>query len=103
VSLNPLTPPAVLYTGSGRVGKIVAAAAAKHLTPVTLEVRISTGSPPRLLLTILQLGGKNPTIVDPKFDLKLAARRILWGRLSNSGQVGNSFHSDRAGYDERLW
>ncbi|KAF9652565.1 aldehyde dehydrogenase [Thelephora ganbajun] len=60
----------VLYTGSGRVGKIVAAAAAKHLTPVTLE-----------------LGGKSPTIVDPKFDLKLAARRILWGRFSNAGQT----------------
>jgi hypothetical protein len=35
---TPLTPPAVLYTGGSRVGRIVATAAAKHLTPVTLEV-----------------------------------------------------------------
>ncbi|KAF9647400.1 NAD-aldehyde dehydrogenase [Thelephora ganbajun] len=60
----------ILYTGSGRVGKIVAAAAAKHLTPVTLE-----------------LGGKCPTIVDPRVNLKVAAKRILWGRTSNAGQT----------------
>lgn len=60
----------ILYTGSGRVGKIVAAAAAKHLTPVTLE-----------------LGGKCPTIVDPRANLKVAAKRILWGRTSNAGQT----------------
>ena len=101
MSSTPLTPPTVLYTGSGRVGKIVAIAAAKHLTPVTLEVGVLFGSPSRLLLTRLQLGGKNPTIVDPKFDPKLAARRILWGRLSNSGQVGSFFHFDQAGYDAK--
>lgn len=60
----------ILYTGSGRVGKIVATAAAKHLTPVTLE-----------------LGGKCPTIVDPRANLKVAAKRILWGRTSNAGQT----------------
>ncbi|KAH9902373.1 aldehyde dehydrogenase [Cubamyces lactineus] len=60
----------ILYTGNGRVARIVAAAAAKHLTPLTLE-----------------LGGKNPVVVDPKMDVKLAAKRILWGRFSNSGQI----------------
>ncbi|OJT05215.1 Aldehyde dehydrogenase family 3 member B1 [Trametes pubescens] len=44
--------------------------AAQHLTPVTLE-----------------LGGKNPVVIDPKCDVKLAARRILWGRFSNAGQT----------------
>lgn len=61
----------IFFTGSTRVGKIVAAAAAKHVTPVTLE-----------------LGGKNPVIVDPRrADYTLIARRILWGRTTNSGQV----------------
>ncbi|KAI0767700.1 NAD-dependent aldehyde dehydrogenase [Fomes fomentarius] len=59
----------ILYTGNGRVARIVAATAAKHLTPLTLEVR------------------KNPVVVDPRFDVKLAARRILWGRFLNAGQV----------------
>lgn len=60
----------ILYTGSDRVGKIVAAAAAKHLTPVTLE-----------------LGGKCPVVIDPKSDLNLAARRILVGKFTNAGQI----------------
>lgn len=60
----------ILYTGSGRVGKIVAAAAAKHLTPVTLE-----------------LGGKSPVVIDPNCDLETAARRILWGKVANAGQT----------------
>ncbi|KAJ8488349.1 hypothetical protein ONZ51_g3592 [Trametes cubensis] len=60
----------ILYTGNGRVARIVAAAAAKHLTPLTLE-----------------LGGKNPVVLDPKVDIKMAAKRILWGRFSNSGQI----------------
>ncbi|KAI0365384.1 NAD-aldehyde dehydrogenase [Pilatotrama ljubarskyi] len=55
---------------NGRVGRVITEAAAKHLTPLTLE-----------------LGGKNPVVLDPKCDLKLAARRILWGRFSNAGQV----------------
>ncbi|KAI8980223.1 aldehyde dehydrogenase [Trametes punicea] len=54
---------------NGRVARIIAQAAAKHLTPVTLEV------------------WKNPVVVDPKVDVKMAARRILWGRFSNAGQI----------------
>lgn len=50
----------VVFTGSTKVGKIVAAAAAKHLTPVTLE-----------------LGGQTPVFVDPNIDLDSAARRIV--------------------------
>ncbi|TBU55397.1 Aldehyde/histidinol dehydrogenase [Dichomitus squalens] len=60
----------ILYIGGSRVGRIVATAAAKHLTPVTLE-----------------LGGKNPVVLDPKVDIKLAARRLLWGRFANAGQI----------------
>ncbi|CEL57774.1 hypothetical protein RSOLAG1IB_02518 [Rhizoctonia solani AG-1 IB] len=60
----------IMYTGGGNVGKIVATAAAKHLTPVTLE-----------------LGGKSPVIIDPASDMKLAARRILWGKATNAGQT----------------
>ncbi|PFH47014.1 hypothetical protein AMATHDRAFT_153157 [Amanita thiersii Skay4041] len=60
----------ILYTGPGRVGKIVASAAAKFLTPVSLE-----------------LGGKSPVIVDPNCDLQTAARRILWGKCVNAGQT----------------
>ena len=59
----------ICYTGSGAVGRIVMTAAAKHLTPVTLE-----------------LGGKSPCIVDDTTDLKVAARRIAWGKFSNAGQ-----------------
>ncbi|KAI0709501.1 aldehyde dehydrogenase [Earliella scabrosa] len=60
----------ILYTGHVRVGRIIAMAAAKYLTPVTLE-----------------LGGKNPVVVDPRADQTLAARRVLWGRMSNAGQL----------------
>ncbi|KAL5527231.1 hypothetical protein ACEPAG_6022 [Sanghuangporus baumii] len=60
----------IMYTGGGKVGRIVATAAAQHLTPVTLE-----------------LGGKNPVFIDPNYDLALAAKRIAWGRCSNSGQL----------------
>ena len=63
----------ILYTGSGRVGRLVAAAAAKHVTPVTLE-----------------LGGKSPVIIAPDADLDLAARRVLFGKVQNAGQV--SYH-----------
>ena len=56
--------------GGARVAHIVSAAAAKYLTPVTLE-----------------LGGKSPVIIDPKCDLKLAAKRILWGKVINAGQT----------------
>ncbi|MDQ1391432.1 MAG: aldehyde dehydrogenase [Acidimicrobiaceae bacterium] len=59
----------ILYTGNGRVGQIVMEAAAKHLTPVTLE-----------------LGGKSPAIVDRDTDLDATARRITWGKFLNAGQ-----------------
>ena len=60
----------IFFTGSPPVGKIVHQAAAKNLTPCVLE-----------------LGGKNPTIVHSSADLKVAARRIAYGRYSNSGHI----------------
>ncbi len=60
----------VFYTGNGAVGRIVMEAAAKHLTPVTLE-----------------LGGKSPAIVDRHADVAVAARRIAWGKYVNAGQT----------------
>lgn len=60
----------IIYTGSGRVGKIIMSAAAKHLTPVTLE-----------------LGGKSPTIVDDVKDMQVVAQRIMWGKAVNAGQT----------------
>uniref|UniRef100_A0A8D1X492 Aldehyde dehydrogenase family 3 member A2 n=1 Tax=Sus scrofa TaxID=9823 RepID=A0A8D1X492_PIG len=60
----------ILYTGSTAVGKIVMEAAAKHLTPVTLE-----------------LGGKSPCYIDPDCDLDVACRRIAWGKYMNCGQT----------------
>ena len=60
----------IFFTGSPAIGKVVMAAAAKHLTSVTLE-----------------LGGKSPTIVDASADLNLAARNILWGKFTNNGQT----------------
>ena len=60
----------IFFTGSVFVGKIVAQAAAKNLTPYTLE-----------------LGGKNPCIVDEGADLEIAAKRIVWGKFINAGQT----------------
>src|SRR6478672_8100723 len=60
----------IFYTGNGRVGRVVMEAAAKHLTPVTLE-----------------LGGKSPVIVDADADLDVAAHRIAWGKFLNAGQT----------------
>ncbi|XP_047978810.1 aldehyde dehydrogenase-like [Salvia hispanica] len=61
----------ILYTGGGKVGCIVLSAAAKHLTPV-----------------ILELGGKCPVVVDSAINLKVAARRIIGGKwCANSGQA----------------
>lgn len=60
----------IFFTGSTRVGKIVMEAATKNITPVTLE-----------------LGGKSPCIVDRTADLRVAARRIVWGKLINAGQT----------------
>lgn len=60
----------IFFTGSPKVGKIVMEKASKNLTPVTLE-----------------LGGKSPCIVDSTADIDLSARRIVWGKLLNSGQT----------------
>ncbi|KAI9271643.1 Aldehyde/histidinol dehydrogenase [Phascolomyces articulosus] len=60
----------IFYTGNGAVGRIVMAAAAKHLTPVTLE-----------------LGGKSPAIVCDSADIDLTAHRLLWGKFYNNGQT----------------
>ena len=60
----------IFFTGSATVGKIVMKAASQYLTPVTLE-----------------LGGKSPCIIDKDCKLELAARRIVWGKLLNSGQT----------------
>mgnify|MGYP001824225116 CR=1 FL=1 len=60
----------IFFTGSTKVGKIIAKAAAKHLTPVTLE-----------------LGGKSPCIIDNTSNLKLVARRLVWAKFFNGGQT----------------
>lgn len=60
----------IMYTGNGQVGRIVMAAAAKNLTPVTLE-----------------LGGKSPVYVDESADLNITAQRIAWGKWMNAGQT----------------
>ena len=60
----------IFYTGGERVGRLVMAAAARHLTPVTLE-----------------LGGRNPAIVLEDADPAITARRLLWGRCLNAGQT----------------
>ncbi|MDD4112660.1 MAG: aldehyde dehydrogenase [Herbinix sp.] len=60
----------IFFTGSPAVGKVVMEAASKHLTPVTLE-----------------LGGKSPVILDNTANIKLAARRIAFGKVTNGGQT----------------
>lgn len=60
----------IFFTGSPTVGKIVMKAAAENLTPVTLE-----------------LGGKSPCIVDETADIRVSARRIVWGKFVNAGQT----------------
>lgn len=60
----------IFFTGSVRVGKIIMEKAAKRLIPVTLE-----------------LGGKSPCIVDKDANLKLSAKRIVWGKFLNAGQT----------------
>jgi len=60
----------IFYTGNGRVAREVMRAAARHLTPVTLE-----------------LGGKSPCIVDASAKVEVAARRIAWGKYLNAGQT----------------
>lgn len=60
----------IMYTGNGAVARIVMQAAAKHLTPVTLE-----------------LGGKSPVYVDESANLSITAQRIAWGKWMNAGQT----------------
>jgi coniferyl-aldehyde dehydrogenase len=60
----------LFFTGSPRVGRMVMAAAAKNLTPVTLE-----------------LGGKCPVIIDDDYSISEAAKRILWGKTFNAAQT----------------
>lgn len=60
----------IFFTGSTETGKIVMAAAAKNLTPVTLE-----------------MGGKSPVIVHKDANIQIAARRIAWGKILNAGQT----------------
>jgi len=60
----------IFYTGNATVGTIIAKKAAEALTPVCLE-----------------LGGRNPAIVTKNADPRLAARRLVWGKLHNAGQV----------------
>lgn len=60
----------LVFTGSTRVGRLVAQAAAANLTPVTLE-----------------LGGKSPAIISPSFSTQTAATRISWGKTFNAGQT----------------
>lgn len=60
----------IFFTGSPKVGKIVYEAAAKNLTPVTLE-----------------LGGKSPVIVTQSANITIAAKRMVWGKFLNAGQT----------------
>uniref|UniRef100_A0AC34RGP4 Aldehyde dehydrogenase n=1 Tax=Panagrolaimus sp. JU765 TaxID=591449 RepID=A0AC34RGP4_9BILA len=60
----------IFYTGNPVVGRIIMRAAAENLTPVTLE-----------------LGGKNPVIIDSGVDLQAVARRLVWGKFTNAGQI----------------
>ena len=60
----------IIFTGSTKIGKIIAAAAAKHLTP-----------------TILELGGKSPCIVDQTAKIKVSSKRIAWAKFINCGQT----------------
>uniref|UniRef100_A0A8R1TYA7 Aldehyde dehydrogenase n=1 Tax=Onchocerca volvulus TaxID=6282 RepID=A0A8R1TYA7_ONCVO len=60
----------ILYTGNSLIAKVIMAAAAQHLTPVTLE-----------------LGGKSPVIVEKDANLEVTSRRIVWGKWTNCGQT----------------
>lgn len=60
----------VFFTGSEKVGSIVAAAASNTLSPVTLE-----------------LGGKSPVLVDEDTDINYAAKKLVWGKFFNNGQI----------------
>jgi hypothetical protein len=88
-SLNlVLTFEVVMYTGGSRVASIVLTAAAKTLSPVTTEVSTrSICAFKRVNHLYVQLGGKSPVVIDPRCDLKLTARRLMWGKFANAGQV----------------
>lgn len=60
----------IFYTGSAQIARIICKKAAENLTPVSLE-----------------LGGRNPAFVTRNADIKLAAKRLLWGKTLNAGQV----------------
>lgn len=60
----------IFFTGSPDLGRVVMRAAAEHLTPVVLE-----------------LGGKSPVVVDKSADIRVAAKRIAWGKTLNAGQT----------------
>ena len=75
----------IFFTGSASVAKIIAAAAAKHLTPLTLE-----------------LGGQGPAIVTAQADIDLAAKRIAATKIVNAGQV-NYNHFSKHGRNVFLW
>jgi len=60
----------IFFTGSPKIGKIIMENAAKRLIPITLE-----------------LGGKNPCIIDETADIKVAAKKIAWGKFLNAGQT----------------
>ncbi|KAI9671960.1 MAG: hypothetical protein M1817_002309 [Caeruleum heppii] len=60
----------IFYTGNANVGTIIAKKAAETLTPVALE-----------------LGGRNPAIITKNADARLAAKRLLWGKIMNAGQI----------------
>ncbi|MBE6114141.1 MAG: aldehyde dehydrogenase family protein [Erysipelotrichaceae bacterium] len=60
----------IFFTGGARIGQMVLEAASKHLTPVVLE-----------------LGGKSPVILDKSCDVKMAAKRLAFGKCLNSGQT----------------
>lgn len=60
----------IFFTGSPRIGRKVMESAARHLTPVTLE-----------------LGGKSPALISESTDPELAARRLVWGKFINAGQT----------------
>src|SRR5690625_6359175 len=63
----------IFFTGSPQVGRIVMKAASEHLTPITLE-----------------LGGKSHCIIHEDAELKIAAKRIAWGKFLNDGQTCNA-------------
>lgn len=77
----------IFFTGSSRVGKIIMRAASENLTPVSLE-----------------LGGKCPCIVDESANIKIAAKRIVWGKLLNAGQtcVSVDYVAVHSGVKEKL-